>query len=166
MPVSFCTAEGVGSSPIGSTLKSRDLQVKHEIWVEAAEQIRGLVLQPILQRTLRNTGYARTRGIGSRSLPRLCTARESGGRLTFRLLTTCGDAGRSRPARERRREPRHVPGLAPEWLPPEDACENGPSVLRRSRIQGYHSTGKDSHKVWVVTETDRTPTRVLLPNRF
>ena len=46
----FCTAEGVGSSPIGSTTKTCNLQVNIERPVDAAELIRGLVLQPILQR--------------------------------------------------------------------------------------------------------------------
>jgi hypothetical protein len=46
MPVSFCTAEGVGSNPIGSTQKYADLQVIGEGSVEARELIRGLVLQP------------------------------------------------------------------------------------------------------------------------
>jgi|SRR5215211_6067443 len=45
----LCTAEGVGSNPIGSTLKYSDLQVKREGWVETTELSRGLVLQPILQ---------------------------------------------------------------------------------------------------------------------
>ncbi len=48
----LCTAEGVGSNPIGSTQKCADLQVKRERSVEARELIRGLVLQPILQRVL------------------------------------------------------------------------------------------------------------------
>ena len=49
----LCTAEGVGSNPIGSTPKCVDLQVKREGWVKATELIRGLVLQPILQRVFR-----------------------------------------------------------------------------------------------------------------
>ena len=50
MPVGFCTAEGVGSNPIGSTQKCADLQAKCEGSVEDPELIRGLVLQPLLQR--------------------------------------------------------------------------------------------------------------------
>ncbi len=48
----------MGSNPIGSTQKYADLQVKCERSVEARELIRGLVLQPILQRVLK--GAVRT----------------------------------------------------------------------------------------------------------
>ena len=49
MPVSFCTAEVRGSTPLGSTYKYADLQVKREESVGPAELIRGLVLLPALQ---------------------------------------------------------------------------------------------------------------------
>jgi hypothetical protein len=48
----LCTAEVRGSNPLGSTLKTHNLQVKREGLVEARELIRGLVLQPILQHVL------------------------------------------------------------------------------------------------------------------
>jgi hypothetical protein len=50
----FCTAEGVGSNPIGSTQKYPDLQVKRERSVKTLELIWGVVLQPILQRTFQD----------------------------------------------------------------------------------------------------------------
>ena len=49
----LCTAEDRGSNPLGSTSKCIDLQVKREGWVEAPDKLRGLVLQPILQRVFR-----------------------------------------------------------------------------------------------------------------
>jgi hypothetical protein len=49
MPVGFCTAEGVGSNPIGSTLKSYSLQVKRKGSVETPELARVLVLQRVFQ---------------------------------------------------------------------------------------------------------------------
>jgi hypothetical protein len=42
----LCTAESVGSNPIGSTQKYADLQAKREGWLEAAELIPSPVLQP------------------------------------------------------------------------------------------------------------------------
>jgi hypothetical protein len=42
----LCTAEGVGSSPIGSTRKCANLQVKLKIPKMATELIRSFVLQP------------------------------------------------------------------------------------------------------------------------
>jgi hypothetical protein len=52
MLVSFCTAEGVGSNPNGSTQKYADLQVKRRASTEATDLIWGLVLQRLLQRVL------------------------------------------------------------------------------------------------------------------
>ncbi len=72
MPVGFCTAEGVGSNPIGSTLKCADLQVKCEGSVDTTELVRGLVLQPILQRAFKLRAKTPcVMGEDVRSLPRV-----------------------------------------------------------------------------------------------
>ena len=62
----LCTAEGVGSNPIGSTTKSRVLQAKRGARAEAVDPTGGPVLQPVLQRALQSASYARTRWVGSR----------------------------------------------------------------------------------------------------
>jgi hypothetical protein len=59
-------------------------------WVEVAELIRGLVLQPVLQRALQGAGHAGTHQGGSRSLSRLCTGGEPDDRPALHPRTPGG----------------------------------------------------------------------------
>ncbi len=55
----LCTAEVGGSNPLGSTTKSRILRVKREGSVEVTDKLRGLMLQPLLQRVFQSMLFAR-----------------------------------------------------------------------------------------------------------
>ena len=60
---------------------------------------------------------------------------------------------------------RHVQG---DWgeVCEEDRLLNGQSVLDGSRILSAYRTLKDSTKVWVITEADRSSTCILLPEEY
>jgi len=60
---------------------------------------------------------------------------------------------------------RHATG---DWgtVPPEDAQENELSVTEGFRIVSSYPVGEDARKVWVITESDRSSTCILLPEEY
>jgi hypothetical protein len=60
---------------------------------------------------------------------------------------------------------RHVSG---DWgeVPPEDVRENNLSVREGFRIVSSYPVGDDGARVWLITETDRSSTCILLPEEY
>lgn len=54
-----------------------------------------------------------------------------------------------------------------DWgnVPPEDAVENARAVTNGWRIVSSYSIG-DRHRIWVITEADRSSTTLLLPEEY
>ena len=60
---------------------------------------------------------------------------------------------------------RHQSG---DWgdVPPDDARENELSVLQGFRILSSYQLGEGGERVWIITEADRSPTCILLPEEY
>ena len=60
---------------------------------------------------------------------------------------------------------RHQSG---DWgeVPPEDARENDFSVKHGFRILSSYAVGRAGERVWIITEADRSSTRILLPGEY
>ena len=60
---------------------------------------------------------------------------------------------------------RHVSG---DWgeVPPEDAKENELSVREGFRVVSSYPVGRESERVWIITEADRSSTCILLPEEY
>jgi hypothetical protein len=60
---------------------------------------------------------------------------------------------------------RHASG---DWgaVPAEDARENALSVREGFRIVSSYPLGEEARKVWVITESDRSSTCILLPEEY
>ena len=60
---------------------------------------------------------------------------------------------------------RHASG---DWgaVSPEDARENELSVKEGFRIVSSYPLGEEGRKVWVITESDRSSTCILLPEEY
>jgi hypothetical protein len=61
---------------------------------------------------------------------------------------------------------RHVSG---DWgeVPPEDARENARSLKYGWRVMSSYPVGEDvGHKVWILTEADRSSTCILRPEDY
>jgi hypothetical protein len=58
---------------------------------------------------------------------------------------------------------RHQSG---DWgnVPPEDAAENENSVVNGWRILSSYSIGEE--RIWIITESDRSVTTLLLPEEY
>lgn len=60
---------------------------------------------------------------------------------------------------------RHAAG---DWgeVPPEDGRENERSVRRGWRVLSSYPVGEAGEKVWIITESDRSSTCILLPSEY
>jgi hypothetical protein len=60
---------------------------------------------------------------------------------------------------------RHASG---DWgdISAEDARENELSVREGFRIVSSYSVGEEGRKVWIITESDRSSTCILLPSEY
>jgi hypothetical protein len=54
-----------------------------------------------------------------------------------------------------------------DWgnVPPEDAEENGRSVANGWRILSSYPVSEE-HRIWIITEADRSVTTLLLPDEY